>query len=163
MLSSRFVTCIFCAAALALVAGFVSGQTYPSKPIRIVAPLPGGSGDLPARLIAQGISAPLGQPVIVDNRAAIVAIDIVLKAPPDGHTMILYSDPLWYSLGSLQGLWPGAHRSGFGRSAAYVRERGFRHDPGQFGQTKGIGGGQCAAARSDPRVAHDSRIGAAWL
>ena len=43
---------------------------YPNKPIRIYTGSAGGSNDAAARLIAQGISGPLGQQVIVDNRAA---------------------------------------------------------------------------------------------
>ena len=45
-----------------------SGQAYPNKPVRIVTGEAGGGNDFTARLIAQEITAPLGQPVIVDNR-----------------------------------------------------------------------------------------------
>ncbi len=49
--------------------GVVSGQNYPTKPIRIVTSGVGGSADFVARLIAQGVTGSLGQQVIVDNRA----------------------------------------------------------------------------------------------
>ena len=48
---------------LALSAGIAYGQEYPSKPIRIMTSEVGGGTDIMARLLAQGISGPLGQPV----------------------------------------------------------------------------------------------------
>jgi len=49
-----------------------------------------------ARLIAQGISGPLGQPVIIDNRSSgVVPAELVAKAPPDGYTLIGTSNVLW--------------------------------------------------------------------
>lgn len=76
--------------------GTVSGQIYPNRPVRIIASEPGGGNDFAARVIAQGISAPLGQQVIVDNRpAGVVAIEPAAKAPPDGYTLLLYSNGLW--------------------------------------------------------------------
>ncbi len=53
-----------------LGAGAVSAQTYPSKPIRIVTAQAGGGTDFVARLIAQGLTDSLKQPVIIDNRGA---------------------------------------------------------------------------------------------
>jgi tripartite-type tricarboxylate transporter receptor subunit TctC len=90
---------VFPAILLAIVAGVTtsaSGATYPEKPIRILTTVPGGSSDFAARLVAQGLTARLGQPVIVDNRGgSIIAIQMVAKAPPDGYTLILYSSSLW--------------------------------------------------------------------
>src|SRR5688572_29478669 len=67
-------------------------QTFPSKPIRIVTAAVGGSNDVMARMIGQGIVGSLGQPVIVDNRAGSVIIpaEMVAKSAPDGHTLLLY-------------------------------------------------------------------------
>lgn len=48
-----------------------------------------------ARIIAQGISGPLGQQVIVENRPTTVLPDAVARAAPDGHTLMLYSGGLW--------------------------------------------------------------------
>ena len=60
-----------------------SGQMYPNKGIRVVTTGVGGSNDLAARLIAQGVTESLGQPVIVDNRSAGFTIgEIVSRAPP---------------------------------------------------------------------------------
>ncbi|MES2562548.1 MAG: tripartite tricarboxylate transporter substrate binding protein [Pseudomonadota bacterium] len=71
-------------------------QEQPSKPIRIVTTAVGGGGDFVARLLAQSISAPLGQPVIVDNRSAGVIVgELVLRAPPDGHTLLVNSNSFW--------------------------------------------------------------------
>lgn len=72
----------------------VCAQTYPTKTIRIVTALSGGTIDLSARIVAQGLSGPLGQQVIVDNRG-LAAAEIVAKAPADGHTLIVYASPLW--------------------------------------------------------------------
>ena len=53
--------------------------------------------DFAARLIAQGISAPLGQQVVVENRggSAGVAAELVAKSPPDGHTLLMYGSGFW--------------------------------------------------------------------
>ena len=95
MLISRIVVCMFLGGMMVLGAGGVSGQDYPSKPIRILTSGAGGASDILARLIAQGISAPLGQPVIVDNRVAIIAIETVAKAPPDGYSLLFYGTLIW--------------------------------------------------------------------
>src|SRR3972149_12273328 len=66
MLNLRFVVWMFSIGVMIMGAGSVSGQDYPNKPIRIVTAAAGGSLDLTSRLIAPGISGPLGQQVIVD-------------------------------------------------------------------------------------------------
>lgn len=83
--------------AFALVVGatYASAQQFPAKPIRIMCSLPGGGSDFAARIIATGISGPLGQPVIVDNRSGIIAQEVTLKAPPDGYTLIVDGASLW--------------------------------------------------------------------
>jgi len=75
--------------------GVVSGQNYPNKTLRIVTGEPGGGQDFAARLFAQGISGSLGQQVIVDNRPTAIAIDTVVKAPPDGYTILLQGNIIW--------------------------------------------------------------------
>jgi tripartite-type tricarboxylate transporter receptor subunit TctC len=66
---------------------------YPSRHIRLIAPFAAGSTlDITSRLVAERLSAALGHNVVVDNRPGangIVGIDIVAKAPPDGHTMLI--------------------------------------------------------------------------
>ena len=92
MLMKLIGVLVFSAVLLVLGTGVISAQDYPHKPIRIVTSPPGGGNDFVARLIAQGLLAsPLGQPVIVDNRAALVAVETVSKAPPDGYTLLVAS------------------------------------------------------------------------
>ena len=71
---------------------------YPTKPIRIIIGIaPGGGLDTMTRLGAQKLSERWGQPVIVDNRpggGTVVAMDLVVKAPPDGYTLLGASDTL---------------------------------------------------------------------
>jgi len=68
-------------------------QTFPAKPIRIVVPSPaGGPSDFAARAVSQNLPQDLGQSVIVDNRpggAGLIGAEIVAKAPPDGHTLLV--------------------------------------------------------------------------
>lgn len=76
--------------------GTVAAQGYPVKPLRIIVPGTGGAGDFTARLIAQGISGPLGQQVIIDNRpTGIVPGELTAKAPADGYTLLLSGSSLW--------------------------------------------------------------------
>jgi tripartite-type tricarboxylate transporter receptor subunit TctC len=69
------------------------GQGFPSRPIRFISPFPpGGFNDALARLIGQKLSAAWGKPVVVDNRPGahvILGTDLVAKAPPDGHTILM--------------------------------------------------------------------------
>src|SRR3989304_815345 len=69
MLSPRFAVWII-PLNMVLDAGVVSAQDYPHKPIRIVTSAPGGGSDFMARQIAQGLTANLGQQVIVENRSS---------------------------------------------------------------------------------------------
>jgi len=70
-------------------------QTYPTKPIRFIAPfVPGAGTDITARTVAHKLTERLGQQVIVDNRPGAtgsIGVDITAKAIPDGYTMCLIS------------------------------------------------------------------------
>jgi len=81
------------AALACLVAGTSFSQTYPSKPIRIIAPFPAASvADVLARPMAQKLNESWAQPVIVDNRVGVagtLGADVVAKAPADGYTLLL--------------------------------------------------------------------------
>lgn len=84
--------CMALAAGLALAAA-AQAQSFPSKPIRIVVGFPaGGPLDQHARLLTDKLQAVLGQPVLVDYKAGAggtVGAQDVMKAPPDGHTLML--------------------------------------------------------------------------
>jgi tripartite-type tricarboxylate transporter receptor subunit TctC len=90
---------IWMVSVITLVAGTgaACGQGFPVKPIRIVTAAVGGSNDVMARLIGQGISGPLGQPVVVENRAGSVVIpaEVVARSAPDGHTLLIYGGVVW--------------------------------------------------------------------
>ena len=93
----RHVIQVFLVCILSFITGLASGQTYPNKSIRIVTSPAGGSADFVGRLIAQGISGPLGQPVIVENRTTALIDEIVSKAAPDGYTLALVGQGFWVS------------------------------------------------------------------
>jgi tripartite-type tricarboxylate transporter receptor subunit TctC len=83
------------ALSLACAAG-AHAQSYPSKPIRIVTAGIGGGNDWLSRVIAQGISGPLGQSVVVDNRGGgVIPGEVVSRAAPDGYTLLVMSSSLW--------------------------------------------------------------------
>jgi tripartite-type tricarboxylate transporter receptor subunit TctC len=72
-----------------------AGQSYPTKPIRVMVPqAPGGSNDLMARYVGGQLAERIGRQVVVDNRAGaegMIATDIVAKANPDGYTILMAS------------------------------------------------------------------------
>ena len=91
----HFVAGLLLAGVMVVSAGTASGQDYPNKPVRIVTPPAGAGNDFVARVIAQGMSASLGQQMVVDNRPAGVVGEIVAKAPPDGYTLLAIGSVLW--------------------------------------------------------------------
>jgi tripartite-type tricarboxylate transporter receptor subunit TctC len=83
--------------AVLVLAAFAAGtsfsQTYPAKPVRIIAPFaPGGGTDFIARLVAQKLTDRLGQQVIVENKPGAggnLGAEFAVKSPPDGYTLLL--------------------------------------------------------------------------
>ena len=66
------------------------------KPLRIVTSEAGGGNDVPARIVAQGLTLALGQQVVIENRpSGVVPAEIVAKAAPNGYTLLFYNNALW--------------------------------------------------------------------
>ena len=81
-----------------LLAGVAGAQPYPSRPIRIIVPIPpGGAPDVTARVVGARLAERLGQAVVIENRTGSngnIAGDLVAKAAPDGYTLLLGQDTL---------------------------------------------------------------------
>src|SRR5262245_50254143 len=89
----NFLHLAACAAALPTISRVAWAQTYPSRPVRIIIGFaPGGVVEIVARLIGQWLSERLGQPFIIESRpgaASNIATEAVMRAPPDGYTLLL--------------------------------------------------------------------------
>ena len=92
-----------------VMASAADAQSFPEKPIKLVAPFPaGGPTDTAARVVAQGLSARLSQPVVIENQAGAggtIGAKQVATAIPDGHTLLMISTantfgtaPVFYKL-----------------------------------------------------------------
>ena len=81
------------AIAAAIISFAAAAQQFPSRPIRMVVPFPAGSAtDAIGRILAQPLSAAIGQPVLIDNKAGAdgaIAGSEVANAAPDGYTILL--------------------------------------------------------------------------
>ena len=82
----------FFIALLFAVAAPVLGQSYPTKPVRVIIPYPPGAvGDIMMRTVGERLSTLLGQPFVIENRAGgggLAATESVAKAPADGYTLL---------------------------------------------------------------------------
>ena len=81
------------AVALLAVAAAAMAQTYPDRPVRLIAPWPpGGSVDTTARYINEQLGKELGQPVVIENRSGAtgnIGSEAVARAKPDGYTLLI--------------------------------------------------------------------------
>jgi len=88
----------FLAVIAIALAGPLMAQTYPTQPIRLIAPFPpGGSVDITARLIAEPLGKDLGQRIVIENRSGAsgnIGMDVAARAAPDGYTIVLNTIPL---------------------------------------------------------------------
>lgn len=86
----------FATACIGLAAAVVQAQTYPSKPVRLIAPFPAaGPLDVAARIYAQKLGDRWGQSVIVENRVGAtgtIGTESVVRAAPDGYTLLVTVD-----------------------------------------------------------------------
>ena len=94
--------------AAAIATTWAQSGPYPNRPIKMIVPYAAGiSPDIVARLIGDKLGQALGQPVVIDNRpcaGGIVAGELVAKAPPDGHTLLLMSNGTAVSAGLFKSL-----------------------------------------------------------
>ena len=94
MLRKHLLACIILAFSASLIAFTATAQgTYPSRPIKIIAPVqPGGGVDLVARQVGDRLSKALGQPVVIENQSGgggIVGSQATARAAPDGYTLMI--------------------------------------------------------------------------
>jgi tripartite-type tricarboxylate transporter receptor subunit TctC len=93
----RFLRLPAGAAVLPAVSQIAGAQTYPTRPVRIIVGFSAGGGpDIVARLMGQWLSERLGQAVVIENRPGAggnIGTEAVVKAPPDGYTLLMIAPP----------------------------------------------------------------------
>ena len=91
LLRMRTINCLLAAALMALGQPAAAQDNYPNKTITMIVPFPpGGSTDVIARIVGEGLRQVLGQPVVIDNRAGasgMLGTGAIVRAPPDGYTI----------------------------------------------------------------------------
>jgi tripartite-type tricarboxylate transporter receptor subunit TctC len=104
--TSRFLAAI----SLAAFAGVAAAQGYPNKPIRMIVPLAAASAvDNAARIVAQKMSANMGQQVVIENQpgaSGLIGADRVAKAAPDGYTIGGFNDSIMTMLPNMNSSLP---------------------------------------------------------
>lgn len=85
--------CMLLAAGLGLGPAAALAQDYPSRPVKLIVPFgPGTTTDIISRVFAEALAKPLGQTVVVENRAGaggVIGSDLVAKSPADGYTLVM--------------------------------------------------------------------------
>jgi tripartite-type tricarboxylate transporter receptor subunit TctC len=104
-----FLKSLGLALAFACAGSAAVAQTYPSRPVRIIVPLPAGTAtDMAARVLGQQLSATLGQPFVIDNKpgaSGSIGVMEMVRAAPDGYTLLLGSNsPLATNLALLKNM-----------------------------------------------------------
>jgi tripartite-type tricarboxylate transporter receptor subunit TctC len=91
----KFLGVVAGTAVLSGISQMARPQVYPTRPIHLIVPFtPGGTTDIVARLVGQWLSERLGQPIVVENRPGAgtnVGTEVVVKAAPDGYTLLVAS------------------------------------------------------------------------
>src|SRR5215471_9308543 len=97
MLLTRFIAGLSAASLMLFGMSASYGQEYPSKVIHIIGGSAGGGNDNAARIIANGITQPLGQPVVIDNKAggSVVSVEALTTSAPDGYTLLVIGSAVW--------------------------------------------------------------------
>src|ERR1041385_3656206 len=85
--------CVVIAALALAPATAARAQSYPTKAVRIICPFPsGGASDVTIRIVAERLTAAVGEPFVVDNRSGAggnLGTEIAAHATPDGYTLLL--------------------------------------------------------------------------
>jgi tripartite-type tricarboxylate transporter receptor subunit TctC len=109
MKASLHAACMLAVSA-ALASGAAVAQSYPAKSVTVIVPFaPGGSTDIIARAMGVELGKLWSQPVVVDNRAGantIIGTEMVVKAAPDGYTLLNNAAPLSTNIGIYEGKLP---------------------------------------------------------
>jgi tripartite-type tricarboxylate transporter receptor subunit TctC len=96
MKSMTFTALWLAAASLVGTSAEIHAQSYPARPVRLIVPFsPGGAADVPGRILADRLTASLGQQVVIENRpgaGSTIGAEAAAKAPPDGYTLFMISN-----------------------------------------------------------------------